>query len=305
MEVEREYFWNTYKQILIENGEPFSLKLYYNMDGTLRYYARLKRKGFSADRYINIEFSPESGMVRYGFYLDNDIVSSDYLFEHKEAIESALGFRCSWKYNVKGENMRCIICEKEIIPYDRDSYLDAIEESMLRITKFLEVFGSLLNREEKHTTEFKEERAMKTFKTGDLFKGTNFTDMFNNTLGTRYKAFMKCWLRLKNLGCREEGIFWFVFMNGTVHGTHKDYLWRNILSSDGNTIEEECVAEDKSKISLYVPQNELRVSFQRDPFGTDDKYLCKFIGVFQISDYRENKNSFVRIFKRIADTYTF
>ena len=51
-----------------------------------------------------------------------------------------------WKHGDKGKTTRRICCEKTITPYYRESYLDAIEESMVRLVKFLEVFDLFLRR---------------------------------------------------------------------------------------------------------------------------------------------------------------
>ena len=146
VETERKYFWDTYREILTENGEPFSLQLNYNTDGTLRHYAQLNN--YSLDRSLLIDFIPGKGIVRYGVYLDNDkdVKLYDFLLERKEIIEKALGFGCIWKHGDKGKTARRICCEKAIVQYDRESYLDAIEESMVGLVKFLEVFDRFLRR---------------------------------------------------------------------------------------------------------------------------------------------------------------
>ena len=38
------------------------------------------------------------------------------------------------------------VVKKTIIKYDRESYLEAIEESMVRLVKFLEVFDRFLRK---------------------------------------------------------------------------------------------------------------------------------------------------------------
>ena len=84
--------------------------------------------------------------MRYGVYLDNDVKLYDFLLEKKEIIEEALGFSCIWKHGDRGKTTRRICCEKTITPYYRESYLVAIEESMVRLVKFLEVFDLFLRR---------------------------------------------------------------------------------------------------------------------------------------------------------------
>lgn len=143
-QTERKYFWNVYQEALMENGEPFSLKYFYDSNGAYRHYAHVNAQRFPANRCICIEFTPQCGRVRYGIYLENDIVLYDFLFNNKEKIESLLGFHCHWEHGTKGINARRIYCEKKIIAYNHDSYIDAIDESMPRLLKFAEIFDRLI-----------------------------------------------------------------------------------------------------------------------------------------------------------------
>ena len=143
-QTERKFFWNAYQETLMENGEPFSLKFFYDSNGAFRHYAHVNASRFPANRCICIEFTPQCGRVRYGVYLENDVETFNHLFYYKGRIEDELGFPCHWEYGTKGENARRIYCEKEIIAFNRDSYIDAIDESLLRLLKFAEVFDHLI-----------------------------------------------------------------------------------------------------------------------------------------------------------------
>ncbi len=143
-QTERKFFWTKYRETLMENGEPFSLKYFYDANGALRHYAHVNAQRFPANRCICIEFTPQSGRVRYGVYLANDVELYNILFSYKARVEDELGFLCHWEHGTKGENARRIYCEKEIIAYDRDSYMDAIDESLPRLLKFAEVFDHLI-----------------------------------------------------------------------------------------------------------------------------------------------------------------
>ena len=128
----------------MENGEPFSLKFFYDANGAFRHYAHVNASRFPVNRCICIEFTPRCGRVRYGVYLENDVETFDLLFCYKSKIEDELGFPCHWECGTKGENARRIYCEKEITLYDQESYLDAIDESLPRLLKFAEVFDHLI-----------------------------------------------------------------------------------------------------------------------------------------------------------------
>ncbi len=143
-QTERKFFWNKYQETLMENGEPFSIKINCDRDGTLRHYAYVNARQFPANRCICIEFTPQRGRVRYGIYLENEVQLFECLFEQREAIESLLGFHCNWECGIKGKNSRRIFCEQEIVLGDDSSYITAIEVSMVGLTKFVQVFEKLL-----------------------------------------------------------------------------------------------------------------------------------------------------------------
>lgn len=143
-QTERKFFWDTYQETLMENGEPFALKCFSDSNGAFRHYAHVNAQRFPANRCICIEFTPQRGRVRYGVYLENDVETFNLLFFYKGRVEERLGFPCRWECGTRGENARRIYCEKEITPYDRDSYMDAIDESMPRLLKFAEVFDNLI-----------------------------------------------------------------------------------------------------------------------------------------------------------------
>ena len=55
MESERKFFWTAYQESLMENGEPFTLKLFRDSDGKFRHYAHVNAGRFPANRCICIE----------------------------------------------------------------------------------------------------------------------------------------------------------------------------------------------------------------------------------------------------------
>ena len=86
---------------------------------------------------------------------------------------------------------------------------------------------------------------MKTFHFGDKFVGNSYTDMINHALGTNFKVYEESGVPLDKFEL--PGIIaWFVFMDGSTHGYAPDYLWANRLI--GNTIKEELVSEDHTKV---------------------------------------------------------
>lgn len=139
--------------------------------------------------------------------------------------------------------------------------------------------------------------AKKIFNVGDTFTGRNHVDMLNRVLGTNYKAFMRCWVSLQKFG--GNGIAWFVNMDGTIHGSAPDYLWKNTLSADGKTIVEECVG---TGVTYVEPPQAWRLAFRLDPFGTGNRYQCEFVGYFKMTEC--SADNLKRTYTRIQETYT-
>lgn len=155
-----------------------------------------------------------------------------------------------------------------------------------------------------HENFIPQSHGIKSFATGDLFEGESDVDMFNDVCGI-YPKYNRCWIDLKDLGYSNKGIIWVVFMDGTPHGPSKKYLWVNRISPDKITIEEEYVGINKYSVKKCVDEDEIRLCFQRDPLGTGEGNLCKFAGVFQISEYRDTEQGFIRVYKKISEIYPF
>lgn len=177
---------------------------------------------------------------------------------------------------------------------------------------FLSPLPSKTPSEETSFTQIKQNKVelqqhgLKKFVTEDMFWGSSYLDMFNDVCGTHFRQYElhgRSWVDLKDLGYSDNGIAWIVFMDGTVHGPSKKYVWVNRISTDGETIEEEYVGADKYHVKKHVAEDALRVSFQRDPSGTEEENLCKFVGVFQFSGCRDTEKGFIRIYQKISNHY--
>ena len=75
---------------------------------------------------------------------------------------------------------------------------------------------------------------MKEIKVGETWNGSSHADMINKVLGKNYRAYMKSTVSLLDYGI--NGIAWFVFMDGTINGHKKEWLWRNTLSINSKKI---------------------------------------------------------------------
>ena len=145
---------------------------------------------------------------------------------------------------------------------------------------------------------------MKRFVVGTVFRGTTHADLINNTIGTRYKSFQRCSLELNDFGA--DNVFaWFIFMNDTIHGNEDGWLWKNKLTEDGNIIREVNI-DNINK--LYKRRGEVgyrpyRLAFQLDPYETNNRYCCKFVGVFRLKRFLNLEMTQVE-YEKIADETT-
>ncbi len=142
---------------------------------------------------------------------------------------------------------------------------------------------------------------MKYFTVGDVFRGVSHADLINNTLGTRYKSFQQCSLELKDFDAQDV-YAWFIFMDGTTHGYEDGWLWKNLLTDNGNIIREVNI---DAKNNLYKKRAEFgyrpyRLAFQLDPYETNNRYCCKFVGAFRLSRFLNLEMTQVE-YEKIAD----
>ncbi len=142
---------------------------------------------------------------------------------------------------------------------------------------------------------------MKQFVVGDVFRGRSHADLINNTLGTRYKSFQQCSLELKDFDAQDV-YAWFIFMDGTTHGYEDGWLWKNLLTDNGNIIREVNI---DAKNNLYKKRAEFgyrpyRLAFQLDPYEANNRYCCKFVGAFRLSRFLNLEMTQVE-YEKIAD----
>lgn len=130
---------------------------------------------------------------------------------------------------------------------------------------------------------------MKRFISGNVFRGCSHADLVNNVLGTRYKSLMRCSVELEDFGA--PGVYaWFIFMDDTAHGYEDGWMWRNLLTENGNIIREVNI---NKKEKLYETRAEVgyrpyRLAFQLDPYETKDRYCCKFVGAFRLKKFNNS-----------------
>lgn len=112
---------------------------------------------------------------------------------------------------------------------------------------------------------------------------------------------MKALYPLDNFGHAGKSA-WFVFMDGTAHGSGDD-LWKNFLCDGGQTVKEQFAGEHienfYAKMSKGIPCR-YRAAFRRDPDNTGNIYKCEFVGYFEMKTM-DNKNG-LRIYDKKQDS---
>lgn len=142
---------------------------------------------------------------------------------------------------------------------------------------------------------------MKILHAGEITFAQSHAELINKTLGTNYLGYRKSSVDLAQFG--NIGIIaWFVHMDGTAHGTADDYIWKNFLSADENTIKEFSVGSTQKKV-ICKRQSEgfhpFRLAFQLDPFLTGNRHCCKFIGAFCLSEFLRDDLTAIE-YRRVA-----
>lgn len=136
---------------------------------------------------------------------------------------------------------------------------------------------------------------------GDTWQGFSCVDMINKIFKTSHKGWMKALYPLDNFGHAGKSA-WFVFMDGTAHGSGDD-LWKNFLCDGGQTIKEQFVGAHienfYAKMSKGVPCRH-RAAFRRDPDNTGNIYKCEFVGYFEMKTL-DNKNG-LRVYDKKQDS---
>lgn len=145
---------------------------------------------------------------------------------------------------------------------------------------------------------------MKILHAGEITFAQSHAELINKTLGTNYLGYRKSSVDLAQFG--NIGIIaWFVHMDGTAHGTADDYIWKNFLSADENTIKEFSVGSTQKKV-IRKHQEEgfhpFRLAFQLAPFSKDNRYCCKFIGAFCLSKFLRDDQTAIE-YKRVAKEF--
>lgn len=133
-EYERKIFWDMYNEILMNNGEPFSIS-------SKNHWAIVNKNSPAWNEpVIAMDFLVQKRVLRINAFLLNDEDLFNKLLSMKKDIEFALGFVPEWVHGEKGENTYRIKTELSFIPCDHEDYYRVIEKSLAIVMKYIEVF---------------------------------------------------------------------------------------------------------------------------------------------------------------------
>lgn len=131
---ERKVFWNMYNEILINNGEPFSIS-------TKKQWAIVNKPSPAWNEpAIAMDFLVQKKILRINAFLLDDANLYFMLLGKKNEIEKQLGFQTVWCHGEKGENTYRIKIELGFIPNDHDDYYRVIEKSLPIVIKYINTF---------------------------------------------------------------------------------------------------------------------------------------------------------------------
>ena len=141
-------------------------------------------------------------------------------------------------------------------------------------------------------------------KDNEIHFGTSHADMINRVLGTHFLSYQRASVELTNWGAAGV-IAWFVFMDGTEHGFADSMLWKNNYLID--KITEELTNRQEATSLLYTRRAQesyypYRLAFQLDPLGKNNRYSCRFVGVFALTGFYEKDLTKMR-YTKVADSF--
>lgn len=140
IEKERKVFWSMFEEVLINNGNPFSIS-------TRAHYGTINKNSPNSNLCLGIDFLLKKGFFRTGIYIQDDVATPYFnrLLSQKEEIESLLGFKPIWTTRgVKNPNTRRIETQLPFIPNDREDYARLLDDVLPIIVKYIEVFSKYL-----------------------------------------------------------------------------------------------------------------------------------------------------------------
>ncbi len=143
LQAERAYFWSRYEELLTENGNPFSIC--YKKGSEYTFWAVVNKKRSMNDLCLSVDFLAQKRCLRINIYICDDLYLWNKLCANKDRITSELGMNAEWTTEgVKNPNTRRIQKILPLRPYDRNTYDDLIEQSIVILDTWRKVFSKYI-----------------------------------------------------------------------------------------------------------------------------------------------------------------
>ena len=129
---DRESFWQTFEQVLIENGEPFKI-----VHERGRSFANVNRRKINISVYLDISPLKTKNFLRVGLYIDDRHSKiGRIILANKERINRALSFMPRWEDGVKNPDTLRVVTK---FPINDSTYRELIEKSIPYIMEYIDV----------------------------------------------------------------------------------------------------------------------------------------------------------------------
>lgn len=138
-EEQRKIFWETFEDVLMENGEPFSIC--YMQGGKPQSWANVNRNHAWNANAIDLSFLNSQGLFRVDLYMQNGELDhiGRIIMANKEKINLMVTQPIKWE---RGERNPNTLRPSVYFPFkknNKDDYRRVIEESLPTILEFIEV----------------------------------------------------------------------------------------------------------------------------------------------------------------------
>ena len=132
-EQERKVFWRMFEDELKNQGNPFYI-------ACRAQYATINRRSPSSDYCLSMDFLVQKSFLRVGVYIRDNVSAFEYMYSHRQQIESEMGFKPMWTFvGEKNPNTRRIELHIPFVPYSVRDYQRVIKIAIPYICKFIEV----------------------------------------------------------------------------------------------------------------------------------------------------------------------
>ena len=138
-EAQRKIFWELFDEILIENGEPFSIC--YKKSGEYCSWADVNKNKAWNENAIDISFLIRDGLLRVDLYVQKgeDVPLGRRILNNKEEIDSMVSLPIKWEYGTSNPNTLRPSVYFKFVKNNKDDYRRVIEEALPTIMEFINV----------------------------------------------------------------------------------------------------------------------------------------------------------------------